>query len=159
MIFVSVGTQLPFDRLVKSIDQWAISNNRSDVIAQVNKTLYKPKNIRTYSSLSRAEFSTYQRQAGLLVSHAGMGAILGALQLGKPLIMMPRSHKLGEHRNDHQAATAEHFRGTAGIYIANTEKELWHLLDSYDTLTVGSRISPFASNELISALRDFLDEV
>jgi UDP-N-acetylglucosamine transferase subunit ALG13 len=35
-----------------------------------------------------------------------MGTILSAAELGKPVILMPRRAKFGEHRNDHQQDTA-----------------------------------------------------
>ena len=35
MIFVTVGAQLPFDRLVSVVDEWAGSTGRSDVFGQI----------------------------------------------------------------------------------------------------------------------------
>lgn len=35
MIFVAVGTQLPFDRLIGAVDKWAASRGRNDVHAQI----------------------------------------------------------------------------------------------------------------------------
>ena len=35
MIFVTVGAQMPFDRLTSSVDRWAASHPTSDVVAQI----------------------------------------------------------------------------------------------------------------------------
>jgi hypothetical protein len=35
VIFVAVGTQLPFDRLIGAVDKWAASRGRNDVHAQI----------------------------------------------------------------------------------------------------------------------------
>ena len=35
MIFVTVGTQLAFDRMIKAVDEWAGARGRTDVFAQV----------------------------------------------------------------------------------------------------------------------------
>ena len=61
--------------------------------------------------------------ADAVVAHAGIGTILGALELGKPTVVMPRRAALGEHRNDHQLATARRFSGP-GIAVALDEHEL-----------------------------------
>ena len=52
--------------------------------------------------------------ADAIIAHAGMGTILTALEMGKPLLVMPRRAELGEHRNDHQLATAMRFADLGG---------------------------------------------
>ena len=44
MIFVAVGTQLAFDRLIKYMDEWAAVNSEK-VIAQIAEGTYLPKHI------------------------------------------------------------------------------------------------------------------
>lgn len=158
MILVSVGTQLPFDRLVEGVDNWASRNGRTDVVGQIGHTRFVPRAMTAYPFIPWQEFEEYRSQATLLVSHAGMGSILGALEMGKPLIIMPRLASLGEHRNDHQMATAQRFRGRDGIYVATDAATLTSLLDGYGDLSAGKRISPTASDELVSMLNRFLAE-
>jgi UDP-N-acetylglucosamine transferase subunit ALG13 len=45
VIFVTVGAQMPFDRLVKAVDQWAGENGREDIYAQIGQSDYRPSNI------------------------------------------------------------------------------------------------------------------
>ncbi|MFO1534015.1 MAG: hypothetical protein ABR562_10205, partial [Thermoplasmatota archaeon] len=42
MIFVTVGSQLPFDRLVKAVDAWAGGNGEAAAFAQIGSSSYKP---------------------------------------------------------------------------------------------------------------------
>ena len=45
MIFVTVGTQLPFDRLIRAVDNWAKAAGRRDVFAQIGPASYRPLHI------------------------------------------------------------------------------------------------------------------
>ena len=109
MIFVTVGAQMPFDRLVKAVDQWAASQGRGDV-AQIGSTDYRPSAIQWTRFLDPEKFKHRFETAKVVVAHAGTGSIITALQLGKPILVMPRRANLRETRNDHQVATADRFR-------------------------------------------------
>ena len=37
MIFVTVGTDSPFDRLMQVVDEWAAASGRTDVFAQIGE--------------------------------------------------------------------------------------------------------------------------
>lgn len=156
MIFVTVGTQLPFDRLIAAVDDWAFRNHRDDVVGQVGLSTYNPHVLKCYAHISPIEYAHYQRDADLLVSHAGMGGIISALELGKPLIIMPRKASLGEHRNDHQLATVRQFSGYNGIYVANEVDDLKKLLDSAHSLSGAKQISSSASEKLVYALKNYI---
>lgn len=156
MIFVSVGTQFPFDRLIMAVDAWAARNRAEDVVAQIGDGQYKPLFMTAYFSIPPDSFRQYQSEAKLLISHAGMGGILGALEIGKPLIIMPRQASLGEHRNDHQYATAKRFHGKQGIYVADDVEELTRLLEKRKDLRAGTQISSNASPELVNSLAQYL---
>lgn len=153
LIFLAVGTQLPFDRLVRTVDIWAAQNAVKHVVAQIGSGGYRPQYIPFQESIPPREFSEYQHKADLLISHAGMGAILTAQVLGKPLIIMPRLSRLNEHRNDHQLATVEQFRDLPGIHVANDESALKELLMRSSDLVGAEKISPYASPQLLDELR------
>src|SRR5699024_7691195 len=124
LIFVTVGTQLPFERLIRAVDAWAQANRAEDIVVQLGKTRYQPAFCRYQSFVEPQEWEAYFQQADRVVSHAGMGTILKAMDYAKPLMIMPRRAALGEHRNDHQLATAARFRHTAGIQVIESEAEL-----------------------------------
>jgi len=104
MIFVTVGTQLSFDRMVRVADTWAYLRGRDDVFAQIGPTEWRPSHIASVPFLETDECHRRIREASLVVAHAGMGSIITALELGKPIVVMPRRADLGEHRNDHHKA-------------------------------------------------------
>tara|TARA_R110000824_G_scaffold390760_2_gene587443 strand:- start:113167 stop:113646 length:480 start_codon:yes stop_codon:yes gene_type:complete len=157
VIFVTVGTQLPFDRLIKAVDIWAQSNLQTKVIAQIGPSKFHPKALTASEFMAPEVFDRHFAEANLIVAHAGMGSILGALSTAKPIIIMPRSAHLGEHRNEHQKATADRFRNRAGVLVADDETSLTHHLDHHAEINGGSPISPYASPELITTLRNFIE--
>lgn len=163
MIFVSVGTQLPFDRLVASVDHWCGDNGLgSDVFAQVGRLSsesYRPRNCAFAERLTHAEFSQKVAASKLIVSHAGMGSIISALTHEKPILIMPRRADLGEHRNDHQRATVERFRERKGIIVADDETELVEQLDEFAAsgwAIPGGSVDEFANADLVEAVRAFI---
>lgn len=154
MIFVTIGTQLPFDRLIKIIDELAPQLNE-EVVAQVYQCGFTPKNIKTVDFLAPDEFNTLFDKARLIVSHAGMGTILSALQKEKPIIVFPRIAALGEHRNEHQLATANKFKELGSVYVAMNVDELRTLLLCKDLMPL-SEIGKYASQSLIESIEGFI---
>jgi UDP-N-acetylglucosamine transferase subunit ALG13 len=121
MIFLTVGTQFPFDRFVRAVDnifdQGLIDE---EIFAQIGETTYKPHNFESVASLDKNLFDKRLKEASSVISHAGIGTITMALSNNKPLLVMPRLKKYGEVVNNHQAAIAKRF------------SELGHLLIVYD---------------------------
>lgn len=148
---------MPFDRLVKTVDQWAAARARADVFAQIGPTEYRPTAMRAEPFLAPADFKRRFETASAIVSHAGTGSIITALQLGKPILVMPRRASLRETRNDHQVATAEQFRRFESVLVARDERELAAKLDLVDGLVGRRAVGASASSELIAALRAFID--
>ncbi|WP_404422102.1 glycosyltransferase [Nibricoccus sp. IMCC34717] len=156
MILVTVGTDLPFNRLVETVDSWAQRNNRSDVFAQIGHTDWKPKHIAYTQFIEPVDFNKRFTEADVIIAHAGMGTILSALKWGKPLLVMPRRASLGEQRNEHQLATARHLQALGKITVAVDEAELLAWLDKLDQLDSKARVGPHASTGLIEALQGFI---
>jgi UDP-N-acetylglucosamine transferase subunit ALG13/glycosyltransferase involved in cell wall biosynthesis len=154
VIFVTVGTQIPFDRMVRAVDAWALERHRSDVFAQIGPTDYRPKHIEWVPFLDPNECREKLSQASTIVAHAGMGTILSALELGKPIVVMPRRALFHEHRSDHQVDTAHRFGDRVGV--ARDDRELHVLLDRLSDLSVSERIGATASARLLAAVRSFV---
>ena len=76
MIFVTVGTQLPFDRLVKAVDAWAGGNRETAAFAQIGSSAYKPAHMEWAAYLPADAFRRKLEAASLIVSHAGIGNLL-----------------------------------------------------------------------------------
>jgi exopolysaccharide biosynthesis glucuronosyltransferase PssE len=158
LILVTVGAQMPFDRMVRAIDGWARDRKRTDIYAQIGPTRWQPQSIEWATFLSPTEFVSRVKAADAIVSHAGMGSILTAMQHGKPILIMPRRGDLQETRNDHQVATAERFGERQGISVAMDENELVARLDQVDSMIGAAAISDRASDQLINAIREFIHD-
>lgn len=104
MIFVCTGTQIfQFDRLTKKLDELVADGTISDkIFAQIGAAEYLPKNYEYKKFINKDEFAEYQRQADIVISHGGTGALVGASKLGKNIIAVPRLAKYNEHVDDHQ---------------------------------------------------------
>jgi len=125
MIFLTVGTQFPFDRLVTTIDDLFDEGViQDDLFAQIGDSVYKPRNFAAVGSLEKKAFDDRFRQASAVISHAGMGAITMALDQNKPLLVMPRLKRYREVVNDHQAALATKFEALGHILVAQDETQL-----------------------------------
>lgn len=133
MIFVAVGTQFPFDRLIQCVDEWAAEHGMP-VHAQIAGGKYTPQHASWDRFMTTDDFNTRLNEASLIISHAGMGNIITALENSKPIIVMNRQHKLGEHRNDHQADGLEWMGKLDGVYTAQSCAKLQQLLDSHTDL-------------------------
>ncbi len=90
MIFTTVGSQMPFDRLITAVDTWAAGARRGDVLAQIGTSTLKPRNIKYMASLLPVQFVEQVVKCELVITHAGMGSILTALEYGKPLVLLAR---------------------------------------------------------------------
>jgi UDP-N-acetylglucosamine transferase subunit ALG13 len=163
VILVTVGSQLPFCRLLRAVDAWCAANGRSDVIGQIGAVgpdHYRPKHFKYDPFIPPGKFDELTAQADLIIAHAGMGSIIGALRNAKPIVIMPRRASLGEHRNDHQLATASRFAGRQNVYVADDEAALPATLERVvGSSAGGAPISPFADPRLIASLRRYILDV
>lgn len=157
MIFATVGSQEPFDRLIRAVDEWGRLNPRTDIFVQIGCSDFHPKHVDYTKFLNPSEFNRVMRAARVIVAHAGMGSIISALELGKPIVVMPRHGVLRETRNDHQIATAKRFGAQGRVVVAQDEKDFPAKLDYALTLPETDRIDPEASPRLIATIRAFLD--
>jgi len=189
LIFVTVGSQLGFDRMVGAVAAWARSRAEgtgthgtgthgtgmhgtgmhgtgthgtgtpaegTGMFFQTGATKLDLAGFEHMPVLSADEIRRTFDQATLVVAHAGTGTIIECMLRGKPVIVMPRSAKLHETRNDHQFATARRFQERAGVFVAWDETELPALLDRASTLKGGATINRHADQRLLDALRAFV---
>ncbi|MCK4793401.1 MAG: hypothetical protein KAV87_57260 [Desulfobacteraceae bacterium] len=125
MIFLTVGTQFPFARLVKAVDD-VIDKGliNEEIFAQIGESPYKPRNFDYVDFLDKPFFERWMQKASGIIGHAGMGTITMALDNNKPLLVMPRLKKYDEVVNDHQVAIARRFKELGHILVAYNEHNL-----------------------------------
>jgi UDP-N-acetylglucosamine transferase subunit ALG13 len=137
VIFVTVGTQLPFPRLLNLTLGTLIDTGYTGRIVlqtadkdyQPNVTLPGENTFKAEPFIKPDDFDRYVDQADLVVSHAGMGNLLSCLEQGKPGLFLGRSCSLGEHRNNHQMDTVNSFKGKfSNIYLCMEEQEFVSIL-------------------------------
>jgi UDP-N-acetylglucosamine transferase subunit ALG13 len=162
VIFVTVGSDLPFNRLVKHLDHWSRDHPSQRVFAQVGRLKpsdYVPETIQWVQMLTAARFDQHCCEARLIVAHAGMGSIISALAAGKPIVILPRSARLRETRSDHQFATAERYADRPGIFVAWSEADvadaIGRALAQSDEAAV-ERLPEFAPVDLTNRLRQWI---
>lgn len=157
MIFLTVGTQFPFDRLVKAIDElMERSGFDEDIVAQIGNSMYRPKHFRAVASMRKDIFDKHMHDASRIISHAGMGTITMALDASKPMLVVPRRRKFGEVVNDHQVAIAKNFEQLGHLLVAYEVEEIPEKLERLKTFVplkreaqveaIVDRISTFLNN-------------
>lgn len=108
-IFVMFGTQdKRFDRLLNAIlASKFIKDN--DVYVQLGYTKGEYEGIHCQEYYSEEELMHQIDIADLIITHAGVGAIVSALKLKKRVIVVPRLGEFKEQNNDHQVQIMERF--------------------------------------------------
>jgi UDP-N-acetylglucosamine transferase subunit ALG13 len=153
MILLSVGTQLAFPRLVEAVDMWAERNRDVRVVGQIGPQKQGlPRHIESFDFKPIEEFESLQRECSLMISHAGVGSILKATDFGKPIIILPRRGDLGEHRSNHQVATARYFVNMPNVWVATDEFELLKLLNCHRDISFQSAESNNSLDVLCNAI-------
>jgi beta-1,4-N-acetylglucosaminyltransferase len=158
MIFLTVGSEFPFDRLVRAVDYIIDSGKFSkQVFAQVGNSRYKPRHMSWETIMERGDYIQRLKDSDGVIAHAGMGTILACLELQKPLLVMPRQAKFGEVVNDHQLGTAFRFEEMGQILVAQNETELEQHIGRL--LKFRPRVRQEGTQMIINCVREFLDKL
>jgi UDP-N-acetylglucosamine transferase subunit ALG13 len=160
VIFLTVGSQLRFDRLTAAVDDWAARQPGVAVFGQVGDTDEPPVNFASVATMSPEEYQRRFAEADLIVAHAGMGTIIAALESGKPMLMLPRLASLRESRNDNQVGTARHFSKFGLFEVVESESDIPARLDHMLANLVSYRRAGDefgVTDRLIEAIRTFVN--
>lgn len=107
MIYATVGTMfLDYPRLILKMDEIARDTGEK-VIIQIGLGSTIPRHCEYFDFKPRDEVIAIQRQARVIVCHAGIGSVIDALQAKRPVIVVPRRKAMREHMTDHQMDLAE----------------------------------------------------
>lgn len=104
MIFVTVGTQAKgFLRCLQEVEKLIESKNiKEDVVAQIGHTDFNSKLMKTVPFVGENEYRQIIRDASLIITHAGSGALFNSIKTGKKIIAMARLKEFNEMIDDHQ---------------------------------------------------------
>lgn len=130
LILVTLGTQdKSFERLVKAIDKEINNGNIKDkVVVQAGYTKYKSDNMEIFDFVGPSELDKLMKKADILITHGGVGSILGALKYDKPVIAAARLARYKEHTNDHQKQIIAEFAKEGYILELDDFSELVEVL-------------------------------
>lgn len=106
-----LGTQNnSFYRLLEEIDRLIeIGKINDEVIVQAGYTKYESQNMKIIDFVSSEEIEKLEQKANCIITHGGVGSIIGSIEKGKKVIAVPRLKQYGEHVNDHQLDIVESF--------------------------------------------------
>ena len=156
MILVVVGmSPIPFDRLIVEMDRIA-GQLKEEVLIQTGPSECNPTNARSRRFLEMSEIEEAMKASAVVVSHAGMGTVLDARRLRKPIVILPRRRDFREALDNHQTSTADSLRGENGIFVADSEHELSTLIERARQCTI-ERIDDSGKTQLISFLRQLVN--
>ena len=151
MIFITVGTQLKFPRLMEWVSI-AAQKTGKQFVAQTADYSFESKFLVHEPFLSASTMNDYMQKADLVIGHTGIGTILSAMRHEKILITVPRAFALGEHRNDHQMATAGKMEGRTGCYVVYDLEKFMQLMYA-GNLQRMQNTSNSSSSKLISSVQ------
>jgi UDP-N-acetylglucosamine transferase subunit ALG13 len=157
LIFITLGSQkFQFDRLLKKIDELIIEGEiTEEVFAQRGYSDYIPKHYKYKDFLNRDEFQENMKNADLVISHGGTGAIVTALKNDKRVVAVARLSKYGEHVDDHQIDIVTQFSSLK--YIVG----IWETEDLKASIVQAreASFSKYVSNtsKIIDIIEEFID--
>lgn len=158
-IFIPLGTQkFPFNRLVLAVNRL------------VEKGLYKPEEIvmqaavydvepvfTHYHLIPAEQFDDFINSADLVITHSGVNSIITCMKLRKPLVIVPRLKKYGEHVDDHQREIAEVMKVKYDVVVAYDLMHLEADIEKAKTHTYKPWVSH--SSELINFIKQLMGGV
>lgn len=158
MIFLTTGSMLPFDRLIRTVDEAIVSGIiKEPVFGQIGESSYLPKNFQYERFLDTENYNSQFDKASLVIGHAGIGVIVTALSKNVSLLIMARQKEFGEHVNDHQVSTASKFEALGHVltFEPDTLKQKLELVKDFEPTPrvpnaagLGDKIANFLSSNI-----------
>ena len=108
-LFVPLGTQkFPFNRLIEALNDLVERGlyKTEEIVMQSSLYEIEPK-FTHYELIPAAQFDDLINKAELVITHSGVNSIISCMKRNKPLIIVPRLKKYGEHVDNHQVEIAE----------------------------------------------------
>lgn len=134
MIFVTLGTQsCDFSRCTKMVEDLIKNCSiKEPVIAQIGYTSYKPQGVKCFDFVPELQYQQYIKEARVIISHAGTGALFSSICKGKKVIAVARLNRYGEMVNDHQTEIVQKL-SAEGLLLDGTDSIImaWEKLDSF----------------------------
>lgn len=125
---------MDFSRCLKMLDEMIEHYHITEqVIVQMGNSTYKSKYFEVLPFVPEETFKEYIAGASVVISHAGSGALFGAIKMGKKIIALARLKKYHEMIDDHQTELTRKL-SEGGYIIDGTYSlvEAWGKLDGFE---------------------------
>lgn len=134
-VVVTLGTYrgYGFRRLIERLIE--VLPPETDVLWQTGDTDISGFGLTGHYAIPEQDLTQAMREADVVISHAGVGTALAALEVGKCPLLVPRRLSLGEHVDDHQIQVARELRNR-GLVVSVEADDL-----RYDDLIAAARKS------------------
>ena len=156
MILMVCGTQkFPLDRMLMEMDRLIEEGIVTQpVFAQIGHSTYRPRHYEWAEFLPGDIFEEKIRQCSILLTHSGVGTILTGKELGRPVLVYPRSAKYGEHVDDHQWQIAREFQKRQYVLVCEEQQLLGQRLREcegypFRQLTIGENVQTGVIREFL----------
>jgi UDP-N-acetylglucosamine transferase subunit ALG13 len=158
VIFVTVGSMFPFERMIRIMDDWASRHPEEEIFAQIGGGKYEPRHMRWQRMVAPDAYKKLVRSCRFIVAHAGTGSVFTASEFGKPIVLIPRRAANKEHTTDHQLDTAEWLQGKPGIFVVWSEQELEEGMARAELAVnnIQLLLPPSAPKPFLARIRNFL---
>lgn len=124
LVFATVGATLPFDRLVKLVEQAKADGLLPErVIVQRGVGGHVPQGVESVEELPFEEVKSILNRADIVICHGGTGSLITALRAYCRVIAIPRLFDRGEHYDDHQSEIVAAFKERGLIEDAETDAD------------------------------------
>ena len=152
MIFVTIGTSEPFDRLISALDSL---HTDEELVVQCGQTARRPARGECVDFMEFDRFVECLLRARVVVMHGGAGSVLVALMHEVRPVVMPRLAALGEAVDDHQVPFS---RRLAERGLATLVEDAAGLREAVlEADTVADRLEP--GRALTAELHEYLSSV
>ena len=155
MIFVTVGTHINgYYRIIKKMDEIAGGIDER-VIMQIGHTAYRPVHAEYFDFTDDELILRLNRDARVVISHAGIGSILTALGQRTPIIIVPRQKKYNEHWDDHQLEIAEVMKKNENVKVVYDVNDL----EGYLKMDLKFTDTYNSNNELLKRISESINKL
>jgi len=132
LVLVTVGSDHhPFDRLVDWIDAWLRTRPPGSVRCVMQYgTSHPPTVAEGKDFFPSDDLQALMAEAAVVVTQGGPMGVFEARDNGAVPIVVPRSHELGEHVDNHQQAFGRKLAADGMVHVPGTSAELAQLIDA-----------------------------
>lgn len=158
-LFVPLGTQkFPFNRLIVALNELVEKGlyKPDEIVMQSAVYEVKPKFMH-YEMIPSSQFEELIDKAEVVITHSGVNSIISCMKRKKPLIIVPRLKKYGEHVDNHQMEIARLMSRKFGVIVVEDMSKLANAIEEVKSHEYVAWVSH--NTELVNAIKILIDKM